>query len=49
MPGHPCLYGTTRKFLYTFKLESISDLPKLSEVDRQRFEKEAVTEEEDED
>ena len=38
--GHPCLYGTTRKFLYTFKLESISDLPKLSEIDRQRFEKE---------
>jgi len=38
--GHPCLYGTTRKFLYTFKLESISELPKLSEIDRQRFEKE---------
>lgn len=38
--GHPCLYGTTRKFLYTFKLESIDDLPKLSEIDRQRFEKE---------
>ena len=37
--GHPCLYGTTRKFLYTFKLESIDDLPKLSETDRQRFEK----------
>ena len=36
--GHPCLYGTTRKFLYTFKLESLSDLPKLSEIDRQRFE-----------
>ena len=38
--GHPCLYGTTRKFLYTFKLDSISALPKLSEIDRQRFEKE---------
>jgi len=38
--GHPCLYGTTRKFLYTFKLETISALPKLSEIDRQRFEKE---------
>jgi segregation and condensation protein B len=37
--GHPCLYGTTRKFLYTFKLESISELPKLSETDRLRFEK----------
>ncbi len=38
--GHPCLYGTTRKFLYTFKLDSISELPRLSEIDRQRFEKE---------
>ena len=38
--GHPCLYGTTRKFLYTFKLDSISSLPKLSEIDRMRFEKE---------
>ena len=38
--GHPCLYGTTRKFLYTFKLNSISSLPKLSEIDRLRFEKE---------
>ena len=37
--GHPCLYGTTRKFLYTFNLQSISELPKLSEIDRQRFEK----------
>ena len=38
--GHPCLYGTTRKFLYTFKLESISDLPRMTEIDRMRFEKE---------
>lgn len=37
--GHPCLYGTTRKFLYTFKLNSISQLPQLSEIDKQRFEK----------
>lgn len=37
--GHPCQYGTTKKFLYTFKLNSISELPKLSEIDRQRFEK----------
>ena len=36
--GHPCLYGTTRKFLSTFKLSSISDLPKLSEIDQIRFE-----------
>lgn len=39
-PGHPCLYCTTRKFLYEFKLKSISELPKLSEVDRLRFTKE---------
>lgn len=38
--GHPCLYGTTRKFLYEFNLQSISDLPKLSEIDRQRFDEE---------
>ncbi len=38
--GHPCLYSTTRKFLFEFKLTSIADLPKLSEVDRMRFEKE---------
>lgn len=37
--GHPCLYGTTKKFLYTFKLESINDLPKLSDIDQLRFEK----------
>lgn len=37
--GHPCLYGTTKKFLYTFKLASISDLPKLTEIDKLRFEK----------
>ena len=37
--GHPCLYGTSRKFLYEFGLQSISDLPKLNEMDRMRFEK----------
>ncbi len=37
--GHPCLYGTTKKFLYSFKLNSISDLPKLSDIDKLRFEK----------
>lgn len=37
--GHPCLYGTSRKFLYEFGLQSISDLPKLNEMDRVRFEK----------
>lgn len=38
-PGHPCLYCTTRKFLYEFKLKSISELPKLSEADRLKFTK----------
>lgn len=38
IPGHPCLYYTTRKFLYEFNLTSIEDLPKLSEIDRIRFE-----------
>lgn len=39
-PGHPCLYCTTRKFLYEFKLKSIAELPKLSEADRLKFMKE---------
>ena len=45
--GHPCLYSTTRKFLFEFKLTSIADLPKLSEVDRRRFEKEEEYADED--
>ncbi len=45
--GHPCLYSTTRKFLFEFKLTSIADLPKLSEVDRMRFEEEEEREEMD--
>lgn len=40
--GHPCLYGTTRKFLYEFELKSLSDLPQLSEADRLKFDKEKV-------
>jgi segregation and condensation protein B len=43
--GHPCLYGTSRKFLYEFNLQSISDLPKLSEIDRMRFDEEKEEEE----
>lgn len=35
--GHPCLYGTTRKFLYEFHLSSISELPRLGEIDAERF------------
>lgn len=38
VPGHPCLYGTTRKFLFEFGLSSISELPKMSEIDKERFE-----------
>jgi segregation and condensation protein B len=37
VPGHPCLYGTSRKFLLEFNLQSISDLPRLSMIDEQRF------------
>ena len=37
-PGHPWLYHTTKKFLHEFNLKSIQDLPKLSEIDRMRFE-----------
>ncbi len=36
--GHPCLYGTTRKFLYEFHLSSISELPRLNSIDEERFE-----------
>ncbi|MFA6934272.1 MAG: SMC-Scp complex subunit ScpB [Sphaerochaetaceae bacterium] len=45
--GHPCLYGTTKKFLYEFGLPSISALPKLNEVDRQRFEEQEIHEKEE--
>lgn len=37
-PGHPARYGTTRKFLYDFNLNSISELPRLDEEDSERFE-----------
>lgn len=36
-PGRPVQYGTTREFLKQFNLESISDLPKLDEVEEERF------------
>lgn len=45
--GHPCLYGTTRKFLYEFHLSSISELPRLSEIDEERFETVPETREEE--
>lgn len=38
VPGKPSLYGTTRDFLKIFGLNSISDLPKLDEVQQVRFE-----------
>lgn len=39
VPGKPMQYGTTEEFLKYFKLGSIADLPKLSEIEKDRFEK----------
>ena len=36
-PGKPVQYGTTRDFLKLFRLNSISDLPKLDEREEERF------------
>ena len=36
--GRPIQYGTTRTFLKVFRLSSISELPKLDEVEQSRFE-----------
>ncbi|MDR2923376.1 MAG: SMC-Scp complex subunit ScpB [Treponema sp.] len=41
VPGKPTQYGTTRKFLKQFRLNTIADLPKLKEGDKDRFELEA--------
>ncbi len=38
VPGKPTQYGTSREFLQLFKLKSIADLPKLDELNRDRFE-----------
>jgi segregation and condensation protein B len=38
IPGKPVLYGTTKEFLKLFRLNSIADLPKLSENDMEKFE-----------
>lgn len=38
VPGKPLQYGTSKEFLKLFRLKSISDLPKLDEVEQQRFE-----------
>jgi segregation and condensation protein B len=36
-PGKPVEYGTTKEFLRLFRLASISELPKLDEVDREKY------------
>ncbi|TVQ39827.1 MAG: SMC-Scp complex subunit ScpB [Spirochaetaceae bacterium] len=36
-PGRPVQYGTTRRFLQLFRLNSIADLPKLDQIDEERF------------
>jgi len=33
-------YGTTKEFLKAFRLSTISDLPKLDGLERERFEQE---------
>jgi segregation and condensation protein B len=38
VPGKPIQYGTTKEFLKLFRLNSIADLPKLSESELDRFE-----------
>lgn len=37
-PGKPLQYGTTKEFLKFFRLGSIADLPRLDELERDRFE-----------
>ncbi|MEL3908256.1 MAG: SMC-Scp complex subunit ScpB [Treponemataceae bacterium] len=37
-PGKPTLYGTTKKFLAVFQLNSIADLPKPDPSEAERFE-----------
>jgi len=38
IPGRPVMYGTTKEFLKLFRLNSIAELPKLSEIDVEKFE-----------
>ena len=38
VPGKPVQYGTTKEFLKAFRLASIADLPKLDEIEQDRFE-----------
>lgn len=37
-PGRPTLFGTTKEFLKLFRLNSISELPRLDEDEEERFE-----------
>ncbi len=37
--GRPTLFGTTNRFLETFGLETIDDLPKLDKVEESRFQR----------
>lgn len=37
VPGKPVQFGTTKEFLKFFKLNSISELPRLDEDEEQRF------------
>ena len=41
IPGKPIQYGTTREFLKQFRLNSISELPRLNDSETDRFELEA--------
>ncbi len=36
-PGRPVQYGTTKEFLKYFRLGSIADLPRLDELERDRY------------
>ena len=38
VPGKPVQFGTTREFLEQFRLNSISELPRLSDSEADRFE-----------
>jgi segregation and condensation protein B len=38
VPGKPTQYGTTSDFLKVFRLSSIADLPRLDELNEERFE-----------
>ena len=40
VPGKPIQFGTTREFLKAFRLSTISDLPKLDGLEKERFEQE---------